>query len=263
MSAAPAADNLLQDFLESAYLPELVQPMREQGLTCAADIDRELDRPGSDLVEVVGLKHVEEKRLRRRLELAIVRYRVLRPSTIRIGVEKDSQEAGQLVDGEELVALEHAKAADGTDRVRFDRGWVSLVTAKGAGVLEKISNDQQQPSGMMADAFGRGGGMMMQNNMSMMVTMPGDSGSDSGPDSAGDVHLPSAADLFAIMACCCCKWSLYSAFPECLGCTTKGELCCYSSASQCRMSLDDPACYHFGGTALRCHASSVNCLLAK
>ena len=39
MSAAPAADNLLQDFLESAYLPELVQPIREQGLTCAADID--------------------------------------------------------------------------------------------------------------------------------------------------------------------------------------------------------------------------------
>ena len=63
----------LREVLEAAYLHEFVQPMEEKGLTCPSDIERELGLPGSleesVLLDSLGMKPVEAKRLRRRLEL--------------------------------------------------------------------------------------------------------------------------------------------------------------------------------------------------
>jgi hypothetical protein len=62
----------LREILEAAYLHEFVQTMEEKGLTCQSDIERELGLPGSleesVFLESLGMKPVEAKRLRRRLE---------------------------------------------------------------------------------------------------------------------------------------------------------------------------------------------------
>lgn len=66
-------EGTLREFLEVAYLQEFVQPMEEKGLKCLADIERELGLPESleesALLESLGMKPVEAKRLRRWLEL--------------------------------------------------------------------------------------------------------------------------------------------------------------------------------------------------
>lgn len=66
----------LHEFLEAAYLHEFVQPMEEKGLTCPSDIERELGLPGSleesVFLESFGMKSVEAKRLRRRLDVVSI-----------------------------------------------------------------------------------------------------------------------------------------------------------------------------------------------
>ena len=52
-----------------------------------------------------------------------------------------------------------------------------------------------------------------------------------GPTSK-EVILPQSEDLTMLLACFCVKYSLYTKMPDCIGCTSKGEVLCYKSAQQ-------------------------------
>ena len=44
--------------------------------------------------------------------------------------------------GEEIEAIDQA-TVDGTSRVRFDRGWVSVTSKNGKALLELISDEEE------------------------------------------------------------------------------------------------------------------------
>jgi hypothetical protein len=167
MSAVVA--DTLQGFLAAAFLHDFEQPMREKGLTCPEDIERELNLPGSDLIEALGMQPTEAKRLHRRLH--------------------PLEDPGSTTGGEIMM-------------------------------------------------------MTTTTNLSVSVAAPGP---QAGDGQTSDWQAPGLESLFACISCCCCNCAIYKAFPQCLGCTNKGSCCCYQGAALCRLSVDDPALYHFGG----------------
>ena len=62
-------------------------------------------------------------------------------ATVRASVEMDSEKAGFVEVGEELVALECKLNDRGQLRVRFERGWTSTTTLGGSVLLEPVSED--------------------------------------------------------------------------------------------------------------------------
>ena len=65
-------------------------------------------------------------------------YTCLIKSQIRSGFEMDSDKAGVLKKGEVIEAYEERVNDQGTTRVRFARGWVSMAAGNGAVVLEAV-----------------------------------------------------------------------------------------------------------------------------
>ena len=65
-------------------------------------------------------------------------YTCLIKSQIRSGFEMDSDKAGVLKKGEVIDAYELKVNDQGTTRVRFARGWVSMAAGNGAVVLEPV-----------------------------------------------------------------------------------------------------------------------------
>ena len=73
------------------------------------------------------------------------RCRVVGRAVIRKGAKSDSPKVGELEKGEVVVAEEFQvvvdKAGNGQVRVRFDRGWTSLLSKKGVWLLMKDHDD--------------------------------------------------------------------------------------------------------------------------
>ena len=68
------------------------------------------------------------------------RYKALAPGYIRVGAGMTTEKVGQLVVGEEIVAIK-SEIVDETVRLQFDRGWVSLNSKSGKSVLELVAED--------------------------------------------------------------------------------------------------------------------------
>ena len=68
----------------------------------------------------------------------IASYSCRMKSQIREGFAMDSKKAGILGKGEVIDAVEERVNEEGTTRVRFSKGWVSMRTAKGEVVLEPV-----------------------------------------------------------------------------------------------------------------------------
>jgi hypothetical protein len=75
-----------------------------------------------------------------RLPVAGERYTALAAGHIRAGAGMDTEKVGQLVVGEEIVALK-SEIVDETVRLKFERGWVSLSAKSGKPVLELVAVD--------------------------------------------------------------------------------------------------------------------------
>ena len=69
-------------------------------------------------------------------------YKALAPGVIREGAEMDSDKAGKLEEGEEIVVTERKELDDGTMRVKFDRGWTSVSAKSGKALLELVEEEQ-------------------------------------------------------------------------------------------------------------------------
>ena len=69
---------------------------------------------------------------------AVQRYTCVKKSQVRAGFEMDSDKAGVLKKGEVIDAYELKVNDQGTTRVRFARGWVSMAAGNGAVVLEPV-----------------------------------------------------------------------------------------------------------------------------
>ena len=70
-------------------------------------------------------------------------YKSVGTGTIRRGAEKDTEKCGKLAVGEEVLAFERVNMADGTIRLRCEKGWVSVATAKGKPLLELGSGSEE------------------------------------------------------------------------------------------------------------------------
>jgi hypothetical protein len=68
------------------------------------------------------------------------RYKALAPGYIRAGAGMTTDKVGQLVVGEEIVAIK-SEIVDEAVRLQFDRGWVSLHAKSGKSVLELVAED--------------------------------------------------------------------------------------------------------------------------
>ena len=68
------------------------------------------------------------------------RYRVLRRATIREAFERTSKESGILEVGEVITVVEGRTNDNTQERLRFDRGWASVVASNGALLLEYIGS---------------------------------------------------------------------------------------------------------------------------
>ena len=56
-------------------------------------------------------------------------------------------------------------------------------------------------------------------------------------------------DLLVINACCCCNCALYPTIPDCLGCSAKGELCCFEVQTCLKLGTPCFGCKAFGEDA--------------
>ena len=65
------------------------------------------------------------------------RYKALGPGIVRKAADKASEKVGKLEEGEVIEALSTAEV-DGTTRVEFDRGWVSVTAGSGKALLELL-----------------------------------------------------------------------------------------------------------------------------
>ena len=72
------------------------------------------------------------------LPVSLSRYKVLSATVIREGSGKSSKKVGELEEGAEILALAAEIIDDGSTRVQFDRGWVSVTAAAGLPLLELI-----------------------------------------------------------------------------------------------------------------------------
>lgn len=68
------------------------------------------------------------------------RYRALASGHIRAGAELETDKVGQLTIGEEIVVLSREMIGE-TERLQFDRGWVSLYAKSGKPILEPVAED--------------------------------------------------------------------------------------------------------------------------
>eukprot|EP01043_Picozoa_sp_COSAG02_P080650 COSAG02_NODE_19280_length_891_cov_0.728535_1_plen_183_part_01 len=75
------------------------------------------------------------------------RFRCVKRATVRTSVEMDSEKAGVVDVGEELVALECKLNERGQLRVRFERGWTSTTTLGGTVLLEPEPDDDDGAGG--------------------------------------------------------------------------------------------------------------------
>jgi hypothetical protein len=66
-------------------------------------------------------------------------YKVLNKTMVRHGVEADSAKVGPVDAGEIIETLEAQQNAAGVTRIRFSRGWVSLVAGNGKLLLEPLA----------------------------------------------------------------------------------------------------------------------------
>ena len=66
-------------------------------------------------------------------------YRAVSKGVIREGPGKQSPKCGELSVGEEITVLD-TRTVEGTVRVQFERGWVSVTAASGKVLLEPISS---------------------------------------------------------------------------------------------------------------------------
>ena len=69
-----------------------------------------------------------------------VHYRALLPCIIRRSAAKDSEKTGELAKGEIVQAIS-TEEVDGTTRVQFDQGWMSVAAATGTVLLEALSQE--------------------------------------------------------------------------------------------------------------------------
>ena len=76
--------------------------------------------------------------------LVLPRYKALAGSGIRAAIAMDSDNVGNLVVGEEIVALASETVGD-TLRIQFERGWVSVFAKSGKAVLEIVTSDAGKP----------------------------------------------------------------------------------------------------------------------
>ena len=67
-------------------------------------------------------------------------YTVLNRTMVRSGVEADTVACGPISVGEVIEALDFAVSSQGVRRVRFGRGWVSMVARNGTPLLELVSD---------------------------------------------------------------------------------------------------------------------------
>eukprot|EP01043_Picozoa_sp_COSAG02_P030322 COSAG02_NODE_1929_length_10336_cov_69.703819_10_plen_259_part_01 len=72
-----------------------------------------------------------------------VRYRAVAKGVIREGANKTSPKCGQLAPGDEIVMLA-SETVDGTLRVQFDRGWVSVAAGSGKELLEMVEDEETE-----------------------------------------------------------------------------------------------------------------------
>jgi hypothetical protein len=93
-------------------------------------------RAGADAVDM-GKMEAAKNAVSPRASTTI-RYRALAAGHIRAGVGMETDKVGQLVVGEEIVMLSSGTVGDGTVRIQFARGWVSLRGKSGKPVLELI-----------------------------------------------------------------------------------------------------------------------------
>ena len=77
----------------------------------------------------------------------LVHYRALHPGVIKAGFEKESERVGSMFVGEEIVALEIKG-----NRVRYSKGWVSVVSEKGALIIEEVVPQTAGDGGQAAEA---------------------------------------------------------------------------------------------------------------
>eukprot|EP01043_Picozoa_sp_COSAG02_P047396 COSAG02_NODE_4540_length_5235_cov_4.163357_7_plen_398_part_01 len=77
---------------------------------------------------------------------APVRYRAVAKGVIREYANKQSPKCGELAPGDEIVMLAKENI-DGTVRVQFDRGWVSVAAASGKELLEVVEDGDAGDSG--------------------------------------------------------------------------------------------------------------------
>ena len=75
------------------------------------------------------------------------RFVCTKRATVRASVEMDSEKAGFVEVGEELVALECKLNDRGQLRVRFERGWTSTTTLGGSVLLEPVGEEDDEDDG--------------------------------------------------------------------------------------------------------------------
>ena len=72
----------------------------------------------------------------------VLRYRALQEGQIRAEAAMTSEKVGRLSAGQDIEVVDRV-TVDGTTRVRFDRGWVSVTSKQGKALLELISGPEQ------------------------------------------------------------------------------------------------------------------------
>eukprot|EP01052_Picozoa_sp_SAG31_P018509 SAG31_NODE_1313_length_8853_cov_60.435458_11_plen_698_part_01 len=73
------------------------------------------------------------------------RYRVLKTTIVRAGIEADTAARGRITAGSIIEAHSISVSSQGVTRVEFERGWVSMVAGDGAVLLEALQMTDLQP----------------------------------------------------------------------------------------------------------------------
>ena len=82
---------------------------------------------------------------------SLVRYKAVGVGVIRTGAAMNSDKAGKLIVGE-LIEVIATETVGDSQRVRFDRGWVSMFAKSGKAVLELVTGDVDDSSSGDSDS---------------------------------------------------------------------------------------------------------------
>eukprot|EP01046_Picozoa_sp_COSAG06_P035036 COSAG06_NODE_3721_length_4976_cov_3.131232_3_plen_1138_part_00 len=120
------------------------------------------------------------------------RFCCVKRATVRASVEMDSEKAGVVEVGEELVALECKLNDRGQLRVRFERGWTSTTTLGGSVLLEPVPDDDDEDDDDDGDEDDEGVASGLNSGFVAAVEPAADDTSSEA--TPGKVGLPRAAN---------------------------------------------------------------------